>query len=202
MDYNLPGSSVPGIVQARVMEWVAIPFSRGSSWSRDQTQVSRIAGRRFTIWATREPCVCVCVCVCEAIIKLWCTHSFVGNSQLWGKAVSNLWLQGNHDSWILSSLFEPNWRKSAPAQGTAMSWVIVVFHPWLLFLAPCRPSSPMSQALHPWGASDNCSFVLLDWCLITHREVLLHPKVLTSQAFPLRTLYLHSGMKGASPLIM
>ena len=39
---------------ARTLEWVAIPFSRGSSWPRDQTQVSNIAGRFFTIWATRE----------------------------------------------------------------------------------------------------------------------------------------------------
>ena len=37
---------------ARILEWVAFPFSRGSSQSRDRTQVSRIAGRHFTIWAT------------------------------------------------------------------------------------------------------------------------------------------------------
>ena len=45
---------VPGIPQARILEWVAIPFSRRSSQSRDQTQVSRISGRFFTIWATTE----------------------------------------------------------------------------------------------------------------------------------------------------
>ena len=39
---------------ARILEWVAIPFSRGSSWPRDWTLVSCIAGRFFTIWATRE----------------------------------------------------------------------------------------------------------------------------------------------------
>ena len=49
-----PGSSVHGILQARTLEWVAIPFSRGSSRPRDQTQVSCIAGRFFTIWATRD----------------------------------------------------------------------------------------------------------------------------------------------------
>ena len=48
------GSSVHGILQARRLEWVAISFSRGSSWPRDQTQVSCIAGRFFTNWATRE----------------------------------------------------------------------------------------------------------------------------------------------------
>ena len=51
MDYSLPGSSVHGIFQARVLKWVAISFSRGSSGPRDQTQVSHIVGRRFTVWA-------------------------------------------------------------------------------------------------------------------------------------------------------
>ena len=48
------GSSVHGILQARVLEWVAISFSRGSSRPRDWTQVSLIVGRCFTIWTTRE----------------------------------------------------------------------------------------------------------------------------------------------------
>ena len=54
MDCRLPGSSVRGILQASVLEWVAISFSRGSSWPRDRTRVSHIVGRHFTIWATRE----------------------------------------------------------------------------------------------------------------------------------------------------
>ena len=54
MDCSLPGSSAHGTLQARILEWVAIPFSRGSSWSWDQTQASCIAGRVSTIWATRE----------------------------------------------------------------------------------------------------------------------------------------------------
>ena len=49
VDCSLPGSSVHGILQARILEWVAISFSRGSSRPRDRTQVSRIAGRRFTV---------------------------------------------------------------------------------------------------------------------------------------------------------
>ena len=50
VDCSLPGSSVHGILQARILEWVAISFSRGSSQPRDQSQVSRIAGRCFTLW--------------------------------------------------------------------------------------------------------------------------------------------------------
>ena len=54
MDCSLPGFSVHGIFQARVLEWAVISFSRGSSQLRDQTQVSHIVGRCFTVWATRE----------------------------------------------------------------------------------------------------------------------------------------------------
>ena len=54
VDYNLPCSSLHGILQARILERVSIPFSRGSSWLRDWTQVSHIVGIFFTIWATRE----------------------------------------------------------------------------------------------------------------------------------------------------
>ena len=54
MDCSLPGSSIRGILQARVLEWVAVSFSRRSFQPRDRTRVSRIAGRRFNLWATRE----------------------------------------------------------------------------------------------------------------------------------------------------
>ena len=55
IDCSLQSSSVHGIFQARVLERVAISSSRGSSPPRDQSRVSCIAGRRFTVWATREP---------------------------------------------------------------------------------------------------------------------------------------------------
>ena len=53
VDCSLPGSSLRGILQARILEWVAISFSRGSSHPTDRTQVS-IPGRRFNLWVTRE----------------------------------------------------------------------------------------------------------------------------------------------------
>ena len=49
MDYT-----VHGILQAKILEWITFPLSRGSSQTRDQTQVTHIAGRSFTSWATRE----------------------------------------------------------------------------------------------------------------------------------------------------
>ena len=79
-DCSPPGSSVHGILQARILEWVDIPFSRGSSQPRDQTWVSCIAGRFFTIWATREaqilPYLCVNIYrkkdnVCRIYCYLW-----------------------------------------------------------------------------------------------------------------------------------
>ena len=58
MDCSLPGSSCPWNSQGKNTRGVAIPFSRGSSWPRDQTWVSRIVGRFFTIWDTVEPPLC------------------------------------------------------------------------------------------------------------------------------------------------
>ena len=54
MDCSLPGSSVHGIFQARILEWVAMPSSRGSSQPMGCTQVSCTAGKFFTVLATRK----------------------------------------------------------------------------------------------------------------------------------------------------
>ena len=52
--YDPMDHTLHGILQARMLEWIAVPFSRGSSEARDRTQVSHIAGGSFTSWATRE----------------------------------------------------------------------------------------------------------------------------------------------------
>ena len=54
VDCSPPSSTVHGILQARILQWVAISFSRGSSRPKDRTQVSHIAGRHFNLCATRE----------------------------------------------------------------------------------------------------------------------------------------------------
>ena len=64
MDFSPPAFSVHGILQARILAWVVIPLSWGSSWPRDWTQVPYIAGRFFTSWATRE-----------ALSALWSTEN-------------------------------------------------------------------------------------------------------------------------------
>ena len=74
MDCNLPGSSVHGTLQARTLEWVAIPFSRGSSRPGDRTRVSLIAGGFFTAGATREaPLFVSYVKWCQALrfLPIW-----------------------------------------------------------------------------------------------------------------------------------
>ena len=57
MDYSPPGSSLHGILQARILEWVAIPFSRGSSQTRDQIQVSCVRGRFFPTEPLGKPAI-------------------------------------------------------------------------------------------------------------------------------------------------
>ena len=64
MDCSPPGSSVHGTLQARILEWITISFSRGSSRPRDQTLVSCTAGRFFTAWVTREAILYIIACIC------------------------------------------------------------------------------------------------------------------------------------------
>ena len=117
--------TVHGILQARILEWVAFSFSRGSSQPRDQTQVSHMAGRFFTSWATREAqkrgtqerdllywvggyiwalvcaghrCVCVCVCVCVCIKDSQRSPGIVSTRISWSDNLSSWKKLGAHDS--------------------------------------------------------------------------------------------------------
>ena len=74
---SLPDSNVHGIFQARVLEWVAISFSRGSSWPSDRTRVSRIAGRYLTIWVTRcKTSAVICLIPFQSLVLLSRTSLF------------------------------------------------------------------------------------------------------------------------------
>ena len=108
MDYT-----VQGILQARILEWVTFPFSRGSSQPRDGTQVSRIAGEFFTSWATKKALVSV-------ISQLNCQ----GKIQL-GKFIWEYFSESLHTYWL--SICSINYReRNAEMQDIIMS--LSVFH--------------------------------------------------------------------------
>jgi len=73
MDCRMPGFSVPGIPQARILSWVAIPFFRGSSSSRDQTLVSSIAGRFLPFESPGKP---------KRLLNVLCILKLNSSSQL------------------------------------------------------------------------------------------------------------------------
>ena len=78
MDSGPPGSPVHGILQARILEWVAIPFCRGSSQPRDRAQISCLAGRLFTVWATISP----------QMIYLFLVSTDPGPGTVWSTAIA------------------------------------------------------------------------------------------------------------------
>ena len=101
--------------QARILEWVAIPFSRASSWPRDQIQVSRIAGRLFTIWAIRELYIIIYVYVCVCV--------YIGAS-LVAQLVKNL--PAIPETWVRSPDQEDPLEKGMAAHSSILDWKI----PW------------------------------------------------------------------------
>ena len=91
VDCSLPGSSICGALQARILEWVAISFSRGSSRPRDRTQVSLIAGRRFTLWATRALIYNICFSLSDLLHSVWQTLH-LPTSTVVAQSLSLIWL--------------------------------------------------------------------------------------------------------------
>ena len=108
-----PDSSVHRVVQGRILEWFVIPFSRGSSWPRDWTWVSCIAGRFFTIWATRETLP---------------IHSsnLAGSSNPWylPKGVENLRVHKNLHSDVTAALFITAKNLEANKMSSVGKWII------------------------------------------------------------------------------
>ena len=121
MDCSPPGSCVHGILQARMLEWVAIPSSRGSSWPRDQTWLSCIADRSFTIWALtiRDPGnLGFYYQELNHIINSLPTHLFLPRIKIswrwnweWGLPKASLYPQEWQDRW---AAFKTNKQTSPP----------------------------------------------------------------------------------------
>ena len=93
MDYT-----VHGILQARILEWLAFPFSRGSSQPRDQTQVSRIAGRFLTSWTTTTHCIWNC-----SLFSSSCSVLFF--SYFWGHLSSNFLISFVYVYWLIFKIY-------------------------------------------------------------------------------------------------
>ena len=88
MNWSPPGSSVHQILQARILEWVAIPFPRGSSQPKDRTQVSNIAGRFFTVWATQAYMINVLKIFVKILFNLYLVFNYIKYSQNKNKLVT------------------------------------------------------------------------------------------------------------------
>ena len=91
MVYSPPGSSVHGISQAKILEWVAISFSRGSSWPRDWTCTSCIGRKIIYHWVTQEARIWVGAFPdlfkwCYSVVNLW----FRGLAKAWAPGLNNL----------------------------------------------------------------------------------------------------------------
>ena len=82
MDYHPPGSSVHGVSQARILEWVAISFSRGSSRSTDWTQISCTAGRFFTAESPGKPPVAFYILPNSKVLKCLTSEKYAFNFHL------------------------------------------------------------------------------------------------------------------------
>ena len=128
MDCSPPGSSVHGILQATILEWVAIPFFRGSFQPRSWTQVSCIAGRFFTIWAIRKALSYSNPSMPKHVLR---THPFLPQVRL--LCHSSALIQGLVPSWLCSRAPWP------PASCSAVFLTLQIYSPESAFILPVIP---------------------------------------------------------------
>ena len=140
VDWSPPGSSVHGILQAGILEWVAIPFSRGSSRPRDWTRISYIAGRFLTIWATREElllnllvwCGILVICFIKEPISFRESYSiFLVEMLLCLRSASQ------QSSGVYECRWACSWKKTGPRADNCWAWLMategLVIFVFLLF---------------------------------------------------------------------
>ena len=131
MSYSPPGSSVHGILQARILEWVAMPSSRGSSQPGDWTWIFSTAGKFFTIWATGKP-------------MDYILHQYLGENYSSIQSPSHVWL------------FVTPWTAARQSSlSITNSWVCSNSCPWSRWCNPTISSSvvPFSSCLQSFPAS-------------------------------------------------
>ena len=158
MDCSLPGCSSHGNYPARVLEWVAMPFSRESSQTRDRTQLSCIAGGFFTIWATREalfinPLSHSNPRGIQILVHCRCSNlrfrQMNDMARNWSSGDSHSGLSGNIAMLLTSALVLPGaWRSCTTV--LLKLWYSVVLRKSLRFyqaLRCCHYCSPMDSTL-------------------------------------------------------
>ena len=138
MDCSLPGSSIHGIFQARILEWVDISFSRRSSPPRDWTRVSNIVGRCFTIWATRE--------VSKGDLCFYNCFS------PWTQLLSHCSGPVIRDSWLLVSEWHPCVMRSMMEGSSSLlpSWLAFASMKSPLYELGWEQEDPVFSAYHAW----------------------------------------------------
>ena len=123
MDCSLQGFSIHGIFQARIVEWVTISFSRGSSRPRDGTRVSHIGGRCFNLWATWKQLGFLPQEICNVIISVFSNPSsgplFAWPGTDWDWIPQSHWLAPKGTYWICGLL----------PKGVASPWLDRRMHP-------------------------------------------------------------------------
>ena len=150
LDYSPPGSSVHGILQARILEWVAMPFSRGSSWPRDQTQVSCIAGRFLIIGTTREAHI-------YTYMLIWLPPNV---SLFWIFIYEIFQFDDSLHNWhILSPTTLLHWPSISPLsilrKSLSVSYLISTkTMQYLWVLESCSPGLCCTWLQSPWGGSN------------------------------------------------
>ena len=108
IDCSLPGSSVHGILQARILKWVVMPSSRGSSRPRGWIQVSCITGRFFTFWATREALTLGMACHFSKMGYMWFLPPNHFCLTLWTLEISRRMLEKGRDE--LQDPWQATWK--------------------------------------------------------------------------------------------
>ena len=113
--YSLAGSSVRGISQARILEWIVIFFSRESSQTRDGTRVSCVAGRLFTIWATFTPKY-LAFSKKQPKWRWWNSSWAISNPKRWRCETAALYMSANLENSAMSTGLEKVSFHSSPKE--------------------------------------------------------------------------------------
>ena len=168
------------ILQEGILEWVAMPSSRGSSWPSDRTQVSRIAGGFFTAWTTREaqPCLLVTVSCCSAA-KSSPTPCDPVNWNTLGCPALHCLLEFAHSS-LLSRWYHP----AIPSRHPLLSLLLVVVT-WSFSRPPClvthrrrkcNPSSLVGTLILDCWPPERCGNKFLSFVLLSQATSLGQPE--------------------------